>query len=88
MVDLLVLGFIKLGGILHDQENEGICGNQRVRISLEALSRQICRKAVSYMSFLQKGKKRKRSVPEAEATAPTKHPKKGSITGLLTKVDG
>jgi len=49
MVDLLVLGFIKLGGILHDQENRDIGEDQKGRISLEVLSRQGCREAVSYM---------------------------------------
>jgi len=32
------------------------------------------------MSSLRRGKKRKRSVPEEEATAPVKHPKKRKVT--------
>ena len=38
------------------------------------------------MSFLRKGKKRKRSVPEAEAASPIKHPKKRKVTPVEVKL--
>jgi hypothetical protein len=46
MVDLLVLGFKKQEGILHDQDNGGIGGDQKGG-ALEILNSRGCREAVS-----------------------------------------
>ena len=46
MVDLLVLGFKKQEGILHDQDNGGIGGDQKGG-ALETLNSLGCREAVS-----------------------------------------
>jgi hypothetical protein len=51
MVDLLVLGFKKQEGILHDQDNGGIGGDQKGG-ALETLNSLGCREAVSCITLV------------------------------------